>query len=129
MRLAQERAPSPGRKCNYCKNAFLTKRDLALKVGTELVKSLRYKLQMMGVPIEGAANVLVDNTSVVKNSTIPSSTLQKKHNSICYHYVREAVAARLIRIAYVPSTENLADVFTKPMGASKLRSFIQRILY
>jgi hypothetical protein len=102
---------------------------VALKVGTELVKSLRYKLQMMGVPIEGAANVLVDNTSVVKNSTIPSSTLQKKHNSICYHYVREAVAARLIRIAYVPSTENLADVFTKPMGASKLRSFIQRILY
>jgi hypothetical protein len=42
---------------------------------------------MMGVPIEGAANVLVDNASVVKNSTIPSSTLQKKHNSICYHYV------------------------------------------
>jgi len=31
MRLAQERAPSPGRKGNYCKNALLTKRDLALK--------------------------------------------------------------------------------------------------
>lgn len=102
---------------------------VALKIGTELIKSLRYKLRMMGVPLEGPANVLVDNASVVKNSTIPSSTLQKKHNSICYHYVREAVAAQCMRIAYVPSQENLADIFTKPLGASKLKAFIQKILY
>ena len=102
---------------------------VALKIATELVKALRYKLQMMGVPIKGAANVLVDNASVVTNSTVPSSTLQKKHNSICYHYVREAVAAKCLRIAYVPSDQNLADVLTKPLGASKLRNFIQRILY
>ncbi len=102
---------------------------VALKIATELVKALRYKLQMMGVPIEGAANVLVDNASVVTNSTVPSSTLQKKHNSICYHYVREAVAAKCLQIAYVPSDQNLADVLTKPLGASKLRNFIQRILY
>jgi hypothetical protein len=37
---------------------------------------------MMGVPIEGPANVLVDNGSLVKNSTIPSYTMQKKHNII-----------------------------------------------
>jgi hypothetical protein len=84
---------------------------------------------MLGVPIEGAANVLVDNESVVKNSTVPSSTLQKKHNSICYHYVREAVAAKCLRIAHVPSEQNLADALTKPLGASKLKAFIQRILY
>jgi hypothetical protein len=102
---------------------------IALKTGTELIKSLCYKLRMMGVPLEGPANVLVDNDSVVKNSTIPSSTLQKKHNSICYHFVREAVAARYIRIAYIPSAENLADILTKPVGASKLKEFCQRILY
>jgi len=102
---------------------------IALRIGTELIKSLRYKLRMMGVPIEGAANVLVDNESVVKNSTISSSTLQKKHNAICYHYVCEAVAAGCIRVAYVPSEENLADMLTKPMGATKLKTFAQRILY
>ena len=102
---------------------------IALKVGTELIKALQYKLAMMGVPIEGAANVLVDNNSVVQNTTIPTSTLQKKHNAICYHYVREAVASKCIRIAFVPSTENLADMLTKPLGASKLKHFMQRILY
>jgi hypothetical protein len=102
---------------------------IALRIGTELIKSLRYKLHMMGVPIEGAANVLVDNESVVKNSTISSSTLQKKHNAICYHYVCEAIAAGCIRGAYVTSEENLADMLTKPMGATKWKTFAQRILY
>jgi hypothetical protein len=102
---------------------------IALKTGTELIKSLRYKLRMMGIPIDGPANVLVDNDSVVKNSTTPSSMLQKKHNSICYHFVREAVAARIIRIAFIASSENLANMLTKPLGATKLKGFCQRILY
>jgi hypothetical protein len=69
---------------------------VALKTGIELIRSLRYKLHMMGVPIEGPANVLVDNDSVVRNSTIPTSTLQRKHNSICYHFVRESIAMKQI---------------------------------
>jgi len=51
---------------------------------------------MLGVPLDGSANVLVDNDSVVKNSSIPHSTLQRKHNSICYHCVRESVAASIL---------------------------------
>ena len=84
---------------------------------------------MMGVPIEGTTNVLVDNSAVVKNATVPTSTLQKKHVSICYHFVREAVAAGYIRIAFVPSEENLADMLTKPLGATKLKAYCNRILY
>jgi hypothetical protein len=102
---------------------------VSLKIGTEWIKSLRYKLRMMGVPLEGPANVFVNNDSVVKNSTIPSSTLQKKHNSICYHFVRETVASHIIRIAFTPSGENLADMLTKTLGASKLKSFCHCILY
>jgi hypothetical protein len=84
---------------------------------------------MLGIPLDGPANVLVDNDSVVRNCTNPASTLQKKHNAICYHYVREAVATKCMRIAFIPSQENLAEVFTKPLGATKLKSFCHRILY
>ena len=83
---------------------------------------------MMGVPIEGPANVL-ENDSVVKKSTIPLSTLQKKHNSICYHFVSEAVAARCLCIAYIPPGENLADMSTKPLGASKLKNFVLKLFH
>jgi hypothetical protein len=50
---------------------------IALKTGNDLIKLLCCKLQMMGVPLEGPVNVLVDNDSIVKNSTIPASTHQK----------------------------------------------------
>jgi hypothetical protein len=84
---------------------------------------------MFGIPLDGPANVLVDNETVMKNATIPSSTLQKKHNAICYHYVREAVTAGIMRVAHIPSDQNLADIFTKILGATKLKTIIQKILY
>jgi len=101
---------------------------VSLHIATKLIKALRYKLRMFGVPLDGPANVLVDNDTV-KISTVPSSTLQKKHNAICYHFVRESVAAEIMRIAYIPSEENLADMFTKTVGATKLKSMIQHILH
>jgi hypothetical protein len=34
-----------------------------------------------------------------------------------------------MQIAFIPSQENLADMFTKPLGAMKLKSLCHRILY
>jgi hypothetical protein len=79
---------------------------------------MRFKLRMFGIPIvEGhATNVFCDNESVVKNSTNVESVLNKKHSSIAYHYVRWAVAAGVITVAWIASEENLADVFTKRLA-------------
>ncbi len=102
---------------------------VAMRIATDLVEGLRYKIRMFGVPLDGPANVVTDNLAVVQNSTIPSSTIKKKHNSICYHRVREAIAAGIIRVAHIPSTENLADMFTKPLPWSVLQRLLQHILY
>jgi len=61
----------------------------AMKTAMEMVEGLRYKLRMMGVPIDGPCNVKADNVSTVTNSSVPESQLKKKSNSIAYHYVRE----------------------------------------
>jgi hypothetical protein len=36
-----------------------------------MIQGLRYKLPMMGIPIDGLAKVLCDNMSVVYNTTAP----------------------------------------------------------
>jgi hypothetical protein len=87
-----------------------------MRICVEMLEALRYKLRMMGIPIDGAANVFCDNKSVVTNSTIPTSTLKKKHNSIAYHRVREAIAAKILQVAKVHTSENLADLLTKPLS-------------
>ena len=63
-----------------------------MKQGVEALRGLRYKLRMMGVPIDGPTFVYGDNMSVVHSTSRPESPLKKKSNSICYHFVREAVA-------------------------------------
>ncbi len=92
-------------------------------------ESLHYKLRMFGVPLEGPANVFGDNASVVTNATIPSSTLKKKHNSIAYHRVREAIATKMIRVGWVKTNKNLADILTKPLPRPRLHALCEKILY
>ena len=101
---------------------------VAMKTAVELITSLRYKLRMMGIPVDGPTNVFCDNESVFKNATKPESTLKKKHNSIAYHKTREAVAAGIIRIAWEDGRFNLADVLTKLMPGPKLKQLISCIL-
>ena len=88
---------------------------IAMRATVEHIEVQRYKLHMFGIPIEGPTNVFCDNEAVFKNMTIPESTLKKKHNSICYHCCREAVAARVMRVAKEGTLTNLADLFTKPL--------------
>ena len=88
---------------------------VAMRLACEMVKSLRYKLRMFGVPLDGPANVFGDHQSVVTNVSTPESTLKKKHNSIAYHLCRETIAAGIILLRKVVSTKNLADLFTKSL--------------
>ena len=67
----------------------------------------------MGIPIDGASQVLCDNKSVVLNMTLQSSTLKKKHNAIAYHRVRETVAAKIIQVHHIDGKNNIADILTK----------------
>jgi hypothetical protein len=102
---------------------------VAMRIAVDLIESLRYKLRMFGIPLQGTANVFCDNKSAVNNSTVPTSTLKKKHNSIAYHHVHEAVAASIIRIAKVHSKEDLANMLTKLLSAVDLKCIVQRILW
>jgi hypothetical protein len=102
---------------------------VAARIATELIIEIRYKLRMLGIPLDGPALMLGDNMSVVLNTTVPSSPLKKKHNAIAYHRVREAIAAGVIRFAHVPSTENIADVMTKPLTNMVFLGLIYPLLF
>ena len=56
--------------------------------------------------------------------SVPSSVLSKRHNAICYHRVREAHAAGIIRIGWIEGKYNIADLFTKTTLATNQIHFI-----
>ena len=90
-----------------------------MRVCIEHITALRFKLQMFGIPIDSPTNVLCDNLSVVQNSSILSSTLNKKHSSIAYYSTRWHVAAGVIKVAWINTDDNLADTMTKRLTAEK----------
>ena len=102
---------------------------IALRIATEMNEALRYKLRMFGVPLERASRIFCDNESVVKSSSYPETTLKKKHCSIAFHRVREAVGAGKQIIFHENSESNLADLLTKVMNKIKRQKLIRAILY
>mgnify|MGYP003321204368 FL=1 len=102
---------------------------VALRIARDMIVSLRYKLRMFGVPLQGPANVLCDNQGVVMNTSYPSSALSKKHNAINYHAVREAVTAGILRVGKEDSTTNLADPLTKTLPQKRRYELFSCITY
>ena len=103
---------------------------IALHIAKNLIVSLRYKLRMFGAPLDGFTGVFCDNQGMVKNTSLPVSTLHKKHNAINYHAVCEAVAMDIIRVGKEDSRTNLADFLTKStLSAEKWRQLIGQITY
>jgi Reverse transcriptase (RNA-dependent DNA polymerase) len=102
---------------------------VAARIAIELIQELRYKLRMLGIPVTTSTSMYGDNMSVILNTTVPSSQLKKKHNAIAYHRVREAIAGKIVTLQHIPSTDNIADVLTKPLPVNTYQRLLQPILF
>ena len=94
----------------------------AARMAVQQIIDLCITLRYLGVPLDGPAWMLGDNESVVKSSTIPFSTLKKRHNALSYHTVRSAIAAGFIQFRHIPGSENIADVLTKHLEPGLLKN-------
>ena len=102
---------------------------VAGRVAVEGIIEIRYKLRMLGVPVLEPTLMLGDNMSVVLNTTVPSSQLKKKHKACAYHRIRECIAAGIIRFSHIVSTENLADILTKPLAGDQYLYLTKKQLF
>ncbi len=56
-----------------------------------------------------------DNTSAINISKNPVMHAKTKHIAIKYHYVRELVEDKQVKLEYIHTKEQIADIFTKPL--------------
>ena len=117
------------KKQNTVETSTFGSEFVAMKQAVEIIEGLRYKLRMMGFPLEGPCSVFCDNSAVVQNTSRPESQLKKKNLSISYHRCREAQAANVIRIAKEGTNTNIADMFTKLLAGTKLRDLCKLCLW
>jgi hypothetical protein len=68
-----------------------------------------------------------DNQSCVKLSKNPVFHNRSKHIEIKYHYIRDMVQRKTIHVQYLPTHEQIADIFTKPLAKTKFEYFRERL--
>ena len=102
---------------------------VAARIATDQIMDLRYTLRMLGVPIDGKAYMFGDNQSVITSSTLPHSSLNKRHNALSYHRVREAIASDVMWFFHIAGTDNPADVLTKYCGHAVFWPLIKPFLF
>ena len=69
----------------------------------------------MKVEIKDPIVIFCDNISAMNISKSLVMHSKTKHISIKYHFVRELVQDKEIRLEYVHSKEKISDIFTKPL--------------
>jgi hypothetical protein len=70
-------------------------------------------------------SLLCDNESAIRMADNPVEHSRTKHIDMRYHFLRDHQQRGDIKIAYVSTKEQLADIFTKPLDKktfSKLRN-------
>ena len=86
---------------------------------SEVVKEvlfLRQVQEFMEPSIKvGAVNVFEDNEGVIKLATDKHASRRTKHIDVKHHLVRDASDPRKVRVAYVRSEDQHADLLAKPL--------------
>ena len=67
--------------------------------------------------------------SVIHTWGNPASQLKKKSNSIACHCIRERCTAGVCGITYIPTQDNLADMFTKSQPGEVHKRLAERVLH
>ena len=64
-----------------------------------------------------------DNQGAIALSRDNKYHSRTKHIDVRYHFIREAVEDEKLLVQYIPTDENPADIFTKPLAKVKFRRF------
>jgi len=75
------------------------------------------------VPSVSAPTIWCDNLGVAYLSANPIFHARTKHVEVDYHFVHDRVAKKDIQIRFVPSWDQLVDVFTKPLPVASFIAF------
>jgi len=89
---------------------------------SEAVKEIKFVVQVLesiGVKVKFPIIVRVDNVGAIFMAKNVMNSQRTKHMDIHYHFVQEFVVDSYIKIIFVKTEENCADMFTKNVSSGR----------
>ncbi|GKV27388.1 hypothetical protein SLEP1_g36561 [Rubroshorea leprosula] len=88
---------------------------------------LRKLLEMLRIPQDEATIIYIDNKSTIALGKNPMFHDRSKHIDTGYHFIRECIERKDVKLAYVKTNVQIADIFTKALkfeDFARLRAWI-----
>ena len=82
----------------------------------------------LGELIDIPAALNTDNNGSIDLTNNPRISDKSKHIDIAYHHVRDVVEIGKVNLLHVASTDNLADICTKPLPRPQFLNLGTRVL-
>ena len=102
---------------------------IAARITVDQTIDIRTTLRYLGVPVLEPSIVFGDNMSVVNSSILPEAKLHRRHTMLSYHRVREAMAAKILKMHYIEGKWNPADILSKHWGYQQVWPQLQPLLF
>ena len=84
---------------------------------------LNHLFSDLAIPVSNPIPLLVDNQSAIALAENPIFHACSKHIEVRHHWMCEKVGDGTIQLEYVPTTDQVMDIFTKPLNVEKFRKF------
>jgi len=88
---------------------------------------LKYLLDDFGITTQPLAAVYCDNQSARHIASNPSFHERIKHIEIDCHIVREKLQAKLFQLLPIPSSQQAADISTKPLEPVRFDPIVSKL--
>eukprot|EP00253_Pinus_taeda_P030861 PITA_30861 len=96
---------------------------VAVAQATKEIIWLRKILEDLQEKQKTSTALLIDNSSTIQFAKNPKFHDRSKHINTKYHLIRHYVEAKVIHLTHSPTSEQITDIFTKPLGHENFEKF------
>ena len=98
---------------------------VAARTDTDQIMDLRLTLRYLDGPIRDTSYMLGDNKAVVDSSTVPHAKLHKRHNTLSFNIVRQAVCSGMVGFFHIDGVSNPSRILHKHWGHVQVKPLLK----
>jgi hypothetical protein len=101
----------------------------SLAVGAAEVAWIRMLLCDLHIFLPSSPTLWCDNTSAISLASNPVFHARTKHVEVDYHFVRERVVRGDLKVHFIPTVDQLADLLTKALPTPRFLQLSNKLLH
>ena len=117
--------------CKKQQTVALSSAESELMAATELVKELKWAKGLlidMGFNVNQPMIMYCDNQAAIQIAAHDTHHDRVKHIAIRHFFIRDEIKSGAIKMEWVSTQQQMADIFTKTLGSTLFTKFVDKIM-